>query len=360
MSKQYNFHGTGENLVINGQLIDSNHKSTVYLSGHFRFLSFYDLGSEESPIEVLPAPDQELVINRLTVNDCRHLKISGMDRTEITGLSSDVGFHPELPMVMLNGEHCLVEGLRVFTTENTDSWEERTWLEEARNGIILDGEYCYARFNKVFNVRTGIEVRAKHGSAIANRVSNFFNDGMRALADNVKLANNYIMFSKSCGSDKVHSDAIQMWNHEAPSPDEGVLSGVSVLYNYIWNRSDLPGARMMQGIGCFNGLMKDGQVVGNIVATDHYHGITLGMAKNSVIEENLVFSPRPDVRKSWIKIGTNKLKRFSSEGNRIAFNESARFIYEPEMVKHVIANNTTSTQHLAEFQDARWAEKAVA
>ena len=360
MSKHYKYHGTGGNLVINEQLIDSSQKSTIYISGHFRCLSFYGVGSEESPVQILPAEDQHVVINRLTVNECRHLKISGMERTEITGVSSEVGYHPELPMVMVNGEHCVVEGLRVFSVKDTKPWAESTWLEEARNGITLDGEYCFARYNKVFNVRTGIEVRAKHGSAIGNRISNFFNDGMRALADYVKLANNYIMFSKSCGSDRVHSDAIQMWNHDAPSPDEGVLVGVSVLYNYIWNRSDLPGSRMMQGIGCFNGLMKDAQVIGNVVTTDHFHGITLGMAKNSVIEENLVFSPRPDVRQSWIKIGTNKLERFSSEGNRIAFNESARFIYKPEMVNQMVANSTSSTQHLASFQDSEWAERAVA
>lgn len=361
MSKQYTFNGQGESLVLNEQLVDPKEESIIYLSGHFRALSFFGLGSEESPIHVMPAEGKQVEVNRLTVNSCSYLKVSGMGHFDVCGLSSEVGFHTELPMVILNGEHCIAEGLRVFTVEDSTTWPETTWEKEARNGITLDGEYCFARYNKVFNVRTGIEVRAKYGSAVGNRVSNFFNDGMRALANGVKLANNYIMFSKSCGSDRVHSDAIQMWNHQADSPDKGVLEDVSILYNYIWNRSDLPGSRKMQGIGCFNGLMRNARVIGNVVTTDHYHGITLGMAQDSVIEENLVFSSRPEVRQSWIKIGTNKLQRFQSEGNRIAFNESASFVYKPEMVSQLIANKTTSrTQQLAHFQETEWAEKAVA
>lgn len=360
MIKQYTFKGHGEDLVLNSQNIDPANGGIIYLSGHFRFLSFYGLGSETNPIQVMPAEGELVSMGRLSVNDCQHLKISGQERIEVSGLASDLRVIPELPIVAINGEHCVVEGVSVFTIENTQHWEEATWLKEARNGIILEGKYCFARYNKVFNVRTGIEVRAKHGTAIGNRVSHFFNDGMRALDDHVKLANNYIMFSKSCGNNKVHSDAIQMWNHEAISPDEGVLENVSILYNYIWNRSDLPGSRMMQGIGCFNGLMRNAQIVGNVVMTDHYHGITLGMAQHSVIEENLVFSSRPEVLKSWIKIGTNKLERFNSEGNRIAFNESARFIYQPDMVEQAIANSTSDQQSMANLQYPEWAEKAVA
>lgn len=358
MTNEYFFHGTGNDLAINHRAIDTTSDVVIYLSGSFKHISFFGLKNVQHTTQIKPKKNTNATMNRLSVNECTNLCISGADRIEVTGTASAVNIDPMRPMVAINGEQCVVEGLRVYSAANVDHWQPSDWLTQARNGITLSGESCCAHFNDVFNVRTGIQVRSVHGQANGNTVTHFYEDGMRALADHVTLARNHIMFAQNTNKDAIHSDAIQMWNVTAATPNTGVLEGVSILQNYIWNRSDNPGSRLMQGIGCFDGAMRDAKIIGNLVMTDHFHGITLGVAQNSVIKENFVFSTRPEVAQSWIKIGTNKSTHFISTGNRVAFNESAAFVFEPGMVKQDIANHTIGAQPIQREQ--QHAERAVA
>lgn len=344
MTKQYFFHGTGDDLSINKRMIDTSQDAVIHLSGSFKHISFFGLQNIPSTTHVQPKKNTRVTMQRLSVNECSHLTISGDDRIEVTGTVAETGLAATRPMVAINGEQCVVEGLRVYSSAHTEQWQPSDWLAQARNGIELSGDSCCANFNDVFNVRTGIQVRSKNGQANSNTVSHFYEDGMRALADNVTLARNHIMFAQNTNKDAIHSDAIQMWNVAARSPQEGILEGVSVLHNYIWNRSDNPGSRLMQGIGCFDGVMRDAKIVGNLVMTDHFHGITLGIAQNSVIQDNFVFSTQPALRQSWIKIGTKKPTNFISTGNVVAMNESAAFVFEPKMVKQAFANHSIGAQ----------------
>ena len=333
------FHGTGQHLLLNRNNIDTSTDVTIYLSGEFASITFFHLGNFANTVQVMPVQDETVKAYKLTCYQCNNLKITGLGRMEISGTTLEANANPYQPIVLLEGNNCSIEGAKVCSTHE-DNWAPDDWQRLARNGIQLSGYACFARFNEVFNVRNGIEVRAQYGRAIGNHVSNFYGDGLRALADYVTLANNHISYARDSGSDRVHSDGIQMWNFYASSPGEGILTGVSILYNAIWNHSEKPGSRLMQGIGCFDGLLRDAKIIGNVVMTDHYHGITLGIAQNSRIEENSVISTNPAKVKSWIKIGTNKPTDFVSSGNALSFNESAKYLFEPGMVEQNIANNT--------------------
>lgn len=346
MTTEYFFHGTGNDLSINNRNIDNNEDAIIYLSGSFNHISVFGLQNVQSTTQIKPKKHTHTRMNRLSVNSCANLSISGEDRIDVTGTVEETGLPAPRPMVSVNGEQCIVEGLRVYSAAHTDHWQPSDWLAQARNGIEVSGIACCANFNDVFNVRTGIQVRSVRGQANGNTVTHFYEDGMRALADHVTLARNHIMFSQNTNKDAIHSDAIQMWDASAPSPAVSQLEGVAILQNYIWNRSDNPGSRLMQGIGCFDGMMRDAKVIGNLVMTDHFHGITLGVAENSVIKENFVFSTQPELRQSWIKIGTKKETDFTSTGNVVAFNESAAFVFEPGMVRQDIANHTIGAQHI--------------
>jgi len=344
MTTEYFFHGTGDDLSINNRTIDNNKDAIIYLSGSFKQISIFSLQNVHSTTRIKPKKNTSATMNRLSVNQCTRLTVHGDDRIAVTGTVAETGLAATRPMVGINGEQCVVEGLRVYSSAHTEHWQPGDWLAQARNGIELSGESCCANFNDVFNVRTGIQVRSPNGQANGNTVSHFYEDGMRALADNVTLARNHIMFAQNTNKDAIHSDAIQMWNLAARSPQEGILEGVSILHNYIWNRSDNPGSRLMQGIGCFDGVMRDAKIIGNLVMTDHFHGITLGIAQNSVIQDNFVFSTQPALRQSWIKIGTKKPTNFISTGNVVAMNESAAYVFKPEMVKQDFANQTIGVQ----------------
>lgn len=350
MITTYTFHGTGQHLLLNKNHIDTNNNVTIYLSGKFASITFFHLGNVVNSIQVLPAKNEDVKAYKLTSYQCNNLKISGLGRMQISGTTREANANPYQPIVLIDGNNCSIEGVRVCSVENSNNWSPGTWKKLARNGIQLSGYSCFARYNDVFNIRNGIEVRCQHGKAIGNNVSHFYGDGMRALADYVTLANNHISYSRDSGSDRIHSDGIQMWNFFAQTPTEGTLTGVSVLYNSIWNNSDKKDSRLMQGIGCFDGLMRDAKVIGNVVMTDHHHGITLGIAQNSRIEENSVISTNPEKVQSWIKIGTNKTTDFISTGNVLAFNESAQYIFEPGMVEQNFANNTLEHNNIADHQ----------
>ena len=81
----------------------------------------------------------------------------------------------------------------------------------------------------------------------------------------------------------------------------------------------------MQGIGCFDGVIRRALIRDNLVQTDHYHGITLGVAEYCTISGNTVIGSDPaGIRQPWIMIGTNKTNRLSWR-NTVTGNKAMDF-----------------------------------
>ncbi|MCK5903123.1 MAG: hypothetical protein KAG28_08225 [Cocleimonas sp.] len=358
MSKEYKFHGQGRELIIGKTRLSRRDNIVIYLSGNFSRLQLDDLGSTTYTLQILPEKGKTVNIKRLLLNDCNNVHINGHDRINVKGTAKEVNTRTEQAMVRVKGKNCTIEGLHIYSKRDTSEWTPTYWKANARNGIVLSGYRCIARRNTIFNVRNGIEIKCPHGKAAFNTIRHFFEDGIRALADHVIVDNNSIAIAQDSGSDHIHCDAIQMWNAKG-KPSEGVLNGLAIINNHIWNRSDYPGSRLMQGIGCFDGVVRNSSVTGNIVNTDHEHGITLGVAKNTLIQENIVFSTRPEVRKSWIKIGTNKQTTERSRDNSLAFNSSESYIYFSMTVRENISNIILTEKQVAYLRDLEW-DRAVA
>lgn len=330
MTTQKAITGAGQSITINAQTINSQN-GLVKLEGNFATINIF--GLKRRQVVIQPEANKTVFCQQIKLFDCSGVMIKGQGRMMVSSKVSEMDEHHEFPMVSIDGSNCTVEGLTVNSTANTEDWSGSTWDNEARNGIVMSGKNCSASRNLIYNVRKGIEMRARNGHVNGNIIEDFCEDGIRAIADGVKVSGNKISMARSTpmNSDEhtgVHCDAIQLWKHGAQSPATGVLKGVVVTNNQIWNNSAYPGLTPLQGIGCFDGLLRKAVISGNEVFTDHKHGISLGKAQQCIMDNNIVVSTQPEKVVSWINISTNKNLPFESSRNQVRGNQSGEFNLE--------------------------------
>jgi len=177
------------------------------------------------------------------------------------------------------------------------------WLVNVSNGIYMRGDSMIAVGNQLSNVDMGITALGDGITANYNQIVNFSGDGMRVLGSDIMFHGNVI---KNCYDvDDNHDDGIQSFVFEGNTLDRVTLSA-NVIINYEDENQPLKGS--LQGIGCFDGFYHDWLIVNNVIAVDHWHGITLLGAINCHIINNTVLDPTPDVTPgpSWIRIDEHK------------------------------------------------------
>jgi parallel beta-helix repeat protein len=201
----------------------------------------------------------------------------------------------------------VVEQCAIRSVADTSGWTADDWNELACNGMQVDGTRMTIRDNYLLNVNFGISVGASHSLICRNLVENFAGDGLRGLGDHCTFEYNTV---KNCYDVNAnHDDGFQSWSVGPDGVGTGEVVGIVLRGNTVINYVDpnQPHRGTLQGIGCFDGTYVDWVIENNVVITDHWHGITLGGARNCLVINNTVLdlnSIRPGP--PWICIDKHK------------------------------------------------------
>jgi parallel beta-helix repeat protein len=207
----------------------------------------------------------------------------------------------------------LVEQCVLQSIADSSGWSAADWNERSVSGIGADGERIVIRGNRLKNVNFGISVSASHALIERNVVENFAGDGLRGLGNHSVFQHNLV---KNCYDvNDNHDDGFQSWSTGPDGVGSGEVIGIVLRGNTIINNEDpdQPHRGTLQGIGCFDGMFVDWTIENNVVIVDHYHGITLGGARNCRFVNNTVFDPndrRPGP--AALRIGKHKRGTVSS------------------------------------------------
>jgi len=201
----------------------------------------------------------------------------------------------------------VVERCEVRSVADASAWTADDWDRLSCNGFQVDGTRMTIRDNRLLNVNFGISVTASHSLVAGNLVENFAGDGLRGLGNHCTFEYNTV---KNCYDVNAnHDDGFQSWSVGPGGVGRGEVVGVVLRGNTIINYVDpnQPHRGTLQGIGCFDGTFVDWVIENNVIVTDHWHGITLGGARNCLVINNTVLdqnNARPGP--PWIRIDKHK------------------------------------------------------
>ena len=216
----------------------------------------------------------------------------------------------------------VVENCAVRSVADASAWTAEDWDQLACNGLQVDGTRMTIRNNRLLNVNYGISVDASNSFIAGNLVENFAGDGLRGLGDHCTFEYNTV---KNCYDVNAnHDDGFQSWSVGPDGVGSGEVVGVVLRGNTIINYVDpnQPHRGALQAIGCFDGTYVDWVIENNVIITDHWHGITLGGARNCLVINNTVLdrndsSPGPP----WICV--DKHKNGTASANCVVRNNLA-------------------------------------
>jgi parallel beta-helix repeat protein len=283
----------------------------------------------DQPITFQAEAGADVRLSQLTVTAGKNLHFVGLhvstafaekwSTATLVSVSSAAYQGPASDIVI---ESCLVESLA-----DASKWTMSDWDTLSANGISVRGDHVTVRKNTVRNVNFGIvfDNQAPDGVIADNVVDTFAGDGMRGLGDRDRFEGNFVKNALQVNAN--HSDGFQSWSVGADGkPGTGDVQGIVLRGNFFLNKekTDLPFAAGMQGIGCFDGTYTDFVIENNVIISDTYHGISLYGAKNARIVNNTVLR-RDATQKAvpWIGIFDHK-NGTKAQGSLVRNNLTAK------------------------------------
>jgi hypothetical protein len=204
--------------------------------------------------------------------------------------------------------YIIVEDCLISSGGEATNWSAEEWDSRAATGISAAGAYLSLRGNHLLNVNHGLMVGGQYALVEHNIVENFCGDGMRGIGNDMIFQYNTV---KNCYDvNENHDDGFQSFSVNGQPPRERVVLRGNIIIGYTDPAQ--PHRGTLQGIGCFDGMYIDWVIENNVVATDHWHGITLLGAQNCRIVNNTVVDLNDqDPGPPWVRIGPHKDGRSS-------------------------------------------------
>ncbi len=248
------------------------------------------------------------------------------------------------------GQNVKLNGLTIKTARDTLGWTASEWSEKINSGISVRNVENVEIVNcHLENIGLGISIDyfSDYSVAVNNVIKNYSLDGIRMIGNNLLVAYNTI--TDCIDIDENHDDALQSF-----SRGEDNSSGTGILYNNIIRGNLMIGttdfshplAGSPQGIGCFDGMFKNWIVENNVVAVDHYHGISFyGMVNSKILNNTVVDQDYTNSTSPWIQINPHKNGTPSEDcivANNIVFRNIS--VTGENVVKHhnyIIGNDHT-------------------
>jgi hypothetical protein len=248
----------------------------------------------------------------------RRLELVGVERYRIEGLvvrgANEEGLSGTLVDVQSHGwagpcRYVIIESCDLASIEDASTWSAADWDQRAASGIGASGDFISIRDNQLLNVNFGISVSGRYALVEHNVIENFCGDGLRGIGSDMVFDHNTV---KNCYDvNDNHDDGFQSWSINDDPPRERIVLRGNVIIGY--SNPDQPFRGTLQGIGCFDGMYVDWVIENNVVATDHWHGITLLGARGCrVVNNTVVDLNEDDPGPPWVRIGPHKDGRTSS------------------------------------------------
>ena len=225
------------------------------------------------------------------------------------------------------------ENLDVRSRPDTDKqldWSADRWKASAGVGMELRGKNYIVRNCRVSAVHVGIFAMGSGALVENNLVMDFTGDGMKSGGSNSIFRNNVVKNRFKVSA--THADGFQAY---APA----VLTNLTIEGNTIleWTHSKSHPLRgSLQGIGMFNGYYDNLLIQNNVVATRHWHGITVQGTRHAKILNNTVVNIDGTVGKApWIRI-VGKSDTLPSQDVVVANNVAMQFQGSTNVANNVL------------------------
>lgn len=300
---------TLENAINSGQFSDTVREGdTVWLKSGYHGEFIVNGEAYSTSITVAAAADETPEVSLMNFSNASGWIVKGLSISPSYGSSSGGDY-----MVSVNesSSNIVIENCELFSVRDVTNWSAGEWINTASSGITVKGDHVTLRNNKINNVRFGISVVGTNALVEHNTIDSFSADGIRVLGDHGVYQYNTVknVYVSSDAGDDNHDDGFQSWSTGPDGPGSGVVSDIVLRGNVVLNRTDpnQPLQNRMQGIGCFDGFFDNWIVENNVVATNHWHGISFYGMRNSRIVNNTVIDidgeqPGPP----WIMVNDHK------------------------------------------------------
>jgi len=205
-----------------------------------------------------------------------------------------------------DGEDITIADCFVYGALDSSRWTAPQWMN-APTGMAMgrNGRKIVFRNNHILNVRFGITMASFDSVAEGNVVENFSADGFRMMRNGQTMQHNVIrnVYVSDADGDKNHDDGVQCFLFNAGT---GLISNFTIRENIILMREDesQPLKNGLQAIGAFDGPLRNFVVEGNVICTQHWHGISLYDAQGCRILDNVIFNRWGGRMSPWIQLGT--------------------------------------------------------
>jgi len=216
----------------------------------------------------------------------------------------------------------VIKNCSIYTKWDAYGWSADDWVSKGAHGI--NGSYPVQQVkyynNYIRNVKTGIQVFGDDAIVENNTIENFSVDGIRGNGNRLHFYYNLVM---NCYDvDGNHDDLFQSFNTGSDPFTDCHLIG-----NILIGRSD-PNQPVAlrgdpQGIGMFDGFYDSWIISNNIVAVNHWHGISVYGGRNCIISNNtLTKQDIDDPLSPWIRVvdGNERPSQNNTVTNNIYFN----------------------------------------
>ena len=284
---------------------------TIYLRsgnyGELKVTGYYN----EQPISIVAEPGHVPLFRNIVLRSAANWRISGL--TVNSSLFPEDSFSTLISLESHNWSGPIkdveVRLCKLASVSDSSGWTITDWNTRAKNGISAGGTNITIASNNLLNVNFGISVGASHSVVKHNVIENFAGDGLRGLGDYTTFEYNTV---KNCYDvNDNHDDGFQSWSVGSDGKvGTGAIRGIILRSNTIINFEDptQPFKGTLQGIGCFDGMFEDWIVENNRIEVDHWHGISLYGAINTIIRGNIVTDPNGDdnIGPPWIMLRAHK------------------------------------------------------
>lgn len=354
-----------EQLIQDGSLAKLQPGDTLYLGSGFHGQARIS-GENASPITIAAAAENNPKLAKLEIGSGKNWIIRGL---EVSPAFAEAPYKGYIVTVGESGKasDIVVEDCFVYSTLDTKGWSAKQWM--STYGGMLQGRNGSAitfRNNYVLNVRWGITMTSFDSFCMGNVISDFSGDAIRVTRDNAEVAYNVIknIYVGAKDGDANHDDAIQCFVF---NKGRGTMRNLNIHHNYIHTREDenQEWPAVMQGVGLFDGPLIGFTVSDNVMALDHWHGVSLYDAQECLIENNVIYNPWGGKLQPWVLLGS-KLKQV--HGNTVTNNfahsirlgEDKTVTAEGNGTVTEAMYNTRSKQLLDEIDEKFGAEHPVA
>ncbi len=262
-------------------------------------------------------------------------------RFNVTGVSGwtfdDLDICPEYlapgsydPGVLVNiASSCsniTITNCRVNHAFDSTGWTVTDWQNRADGtAISISSPNSVVSNNTLVNVGFGIAVGSTGVNAVVsnNSITNFFNDGIRGLADYGLFEYNVVR--NPIGGDANHDDFFQSWSTGInpvtgnAQSGYGVVKGIIVRNNMFLEHQDPasdPLAVECQGAGLFDGMFEDFVIENNLIVTSVVaHAISIYGGINCRVVNNTIAAGKLAVPNDKPRVNIYEHKTYDHDGD---------------------------------------------